>query len=299
MPLRGVSGICQTSSASLFIAVDTRPAGRWMTQAPWSPAMADDIDAPVLTERRDSVLLITLNRPEQRNAVNGALSDGVAAALDELDDDDGLRSAVLTGAGNGFCAGMDLKAFVAGETPVASSDRGFAGIVQRAAAQADHRGDRGLRGGRRLRDRAGVRPDRRRARREARHPRGQALAGRRRRRAAAPAAAHPVPRRDGAGAHRRPDQRRARARARARQPPGRAGRGGRRRARARRGDRAPTARSRSRPPSAILARQRDWTEEEFWAAPGRDRRPGVRLRGRARGRDRLRREARPPVWRGR
>jgi enoyl-CoA hydratase len=62
----------------------------------------------VLTERRDGVLLITLNRPDARNAINLAVAEGVAAALDELDADDELRSGVLTGAGTGFCAGMDL-----------------------------------------------------------------------------------------------------------------------------------------------------------------------------------------------
>ena len=86
-------------------------------------------EAPVLTERRDNVLVITLNRPEVRNAVNKDLSDGVAAALDELDGDDSLAIAVMTGAGNGFCAGMDLKAFAAGQTPWHET-RGFAGIVQ-------------------------------------------------------------------------------------------------------------------------------------------------------------------------
>ena len=86
-------------------------------------------EAPVLTERRDNVLLITLNRPEVRNAVNKAVSDGVAGALDELDGDDALSIAVITGAGNGFCAGMDLKAFAAGQTPWHET-RGFAGIVQ-------------------------------------------------------------------------------------------------------------------------------------------------------------------------
>src|SRR3954463_3076588 len=89
-------------------------------------------DQPVLTERRDNVLLITLNRPEARNAVNLALAEGVAAALDELDADDGLSVGILTGAGNGFSAGMDLKGFVTGERPWVG-DRGFAGIVQRAS----------------------------------------------------------------------------------------------------------------------------------------------------------------------
>jgi enoyl-CoA hydratase len=89
-------------------------------------------DEPVLTERRDGVLLITLNRPEARNAVNLALAEGLAAALDELDDSSDLGAGVLTGAGKGFSAGMDLKAFVAGERPWVG-DRGFAGIVQRAS----------------------------------------------------------------------------------------------------------------------------------------------------------------------
>src|SRR3954468_12354415 len=86
----------------------------------------------VLTERRDRVLLITLNRPEARNAVNLPIAEGIAAGLDELDADDGLTVGILTGAGGGFCAGMDLKAFVTGERPWVG-DRGFAGIVQRGS----------------------------------------------------------------------------------------------------------------------------------------------------------------------
>jgi enoyl-CoA hydratase len=86
----------------------------------------------VLSERRERVLLITINRPEQRNAVNAAVAEGIAAALDELDADPDLSVGVLTGAGKGFCAGMDLKAFVAGERPH-TEERGFAGIVQRPA----------------------------------------------------------------------------------------------------------------------------------------------------------------------
>jgi enoyl-CoA hydratase len=89
--------------------------------------------APVLlSERRGNVLLITLNRPEVRNAVNGALAAGVAGALDELDEDDDLSVGILTGAGGFFCAGMDLGAFVRGESPW-FGDRGFAGIAQRSA----------------------------------------------------------------------------------------------------------------------------------------------------------------------
>jgi enoyl-CoA hydratase len=87
-------------------------------------------DQAVLTERRDGVLLITINRPDARNAVNLAVAEGIAAALDALDDDGELAVAVLTGAGKGFSAGMDLKGFVAGERPWVA-DRGFAGIVRR------------------------------------------------------------------------------------------------------------------------------------------------------------------------
>jgi enoyl-CoA hydratase len=76
--------------------------------------------------------LITLNRPEVRNAVNAALAEGVGNALEELDADDGLSVGVLTGAGGFFCAGMDLGAFVKGESPW-FGDRGFAGIAQRSA----------------------------------------------------------------------------------------------------------------------------------------------------------------------
>lgn len=69
----------------------------------------------VLTEIRDRVLLITLNRPDAMNAINGALSAGLVAAVDELDNDPTLTAGVLTGNGRGFCAGMDLKAFARGE----------------------------------------------------------------------------------------------------------------------------------------------------------------------------------------
>jgi enoyl-CoA hydratase len=86
----------------------------------------------VLTERRDNVLLITIDRPEVRNAVNAAVAAGIAHALDELDREDSLSVGVLTGAGGFFCAGMDLGAFVQGESPY-FGDRGFAGIAQRAS----------------------------------------------------------------------------------------------------------------------------------------------------------------------
>ncbi len=89
-------------------------------------------EQPVLTERRGNVLVITLNRPAVRNAVNAALAAAVAGALEELDADEGLSVGVLTGAGGFFSAGMDLGAFVRGESPW-FGDRGFAGIAQRSA----------------------------------------------------------------------------------------------------------------------------------------------------------------------
>ncbi|MGA8364143.1 MAG: crotonase/enoyl-CoA hydratase family protein [Solirubrobacteraceae bacterium] len=88
----------------------------------------------VVTERRDSTLLITIDRPEVRNAVNAAVAEGIAGALEELDSDDALSVGILTGAGGFFCAGMDLGAFVKGESPW-FGDRGFAGIAQRASVK--------------------------------------------------------------------------------------------------------------------------------------------------------------------
>jgi enoyl-CoA hydratase len=71
----------------------------------------------VLTEARGRVLLITLNRPDQMNAVNTDLAQGLVAAVAQLDGTPEFTAGVLTGAGRGFCAGMDLKAFAAGGPP--------------------------------------------------------------------------------------------------------------------------------------------------------------------------------------
>ena len=86
----------------------------------------------VLTEVRGPVLLITINRPEARNSISKATAEAMAAALDRLDSDRELAVGVITGAGKGFSAGMDLKGFAAGEFPTVG-DRGFAGIAQRSA----------------------------------------------------------------------------------------------------------------------------------------------------------------------
>lgn len=88
----------------------------------------------VLTEQHDGTLVITLNRPEAKNAVNLALAESLAAAIDELESNDALRVGVLTGAGGSFCSGMDLKAFVSGETPYVEG-RGFAALTEYRAAK--------------------------------------------------------------------------------------------------------------------------------------------------------------------
>ena len=88
-----------------------------------------DHDDVLLTEQRDHTLLITINRPEARNALNGAVARAMAAALDRLDEDDDLRVAVLTGAGGTFSSGMDLKGFLTGDLPLVEG-RGLAGLTE-------------------------------------------------------------------------------------------------------------------------------------------------------------------------
>jgi enoyl-CoA hydratase len=83
----------------------------------------------VLTERRDGILVITINRPGQKNAMTLAGAHIIARAVDELDASPDLLAAVLTGAGGTFCAGMDLKRFADGERP-ALPGRGFGGLVE-------------------------------------------------------------------------------------------------------------------------------------------------------------------------
>lgn len=79
------------------------------------------------TERRGHVLIVSINRPKARNAVTREVAEGIADAMDELDNDPQLRVAILTGAGGTFSAGMDLKAALAGE-PASVRGRGFGGI---------------------------------------------------------------------------------------------------------------------------------------------------------------------------
>lgn len=88
----------------------------------------------VRVERQGAALVMTIDRPAQRNAVNRAVSLAMAAALDELDADPALRVGIVTGAGGNFCSGMDLKAFVDGERPELEG-RGFAGVTERGPAK--------------------------------------------------------------------------------------------------------------------------------------------------------------------
>ena len=84
----------------------------------------------VLTSEQDGILVVTINRPEAKNAMTKAAAEGIAAAMDRLDSDDSLRVGILTGAGGTFCSGMDLKGFLRGESP-SIEGRGFGGIVQK------------------------------------------------------------------------------------------------------------------------------------------------------------------------
>jgi enoyl-CoA hydratase len=83
----------------------------------------------VLVEHIDRIAIITINRPRARNAINYAVSAGVARALEELDERADLTVGIITGAGGTFSSGMDLKAFLAGET-VSVEGKGLAGLTR-------------------------------------------------------------------------------------------------------------------------------------------------------------------------
>lgn len=82
-----------------------------------------------LVDIQDGVIVITINRPEAKNAMNKQAAEIIADAMDQLDGNDDLRVGIVTGAGGTFCSGMDLKGFLKGEMPIAKG-RGFAGFVQ-------------------------------------------------------------------------------------------------------------------------------------------------------------------------
>ncbi|MEV0967069.1 crotonase/enoyl-CoA hydratase family protein [Microtetraspora glauca] len=83
----------------------------------------------VLVEVDGAVAVVTINRPKARNAINGPVARGIAAAMDELDERTDISAIVLTGAGGTFCAGMDLKGFLTGDMPVVAG-RGFGGLTE-------------------------------------------------------------------------------------------------------------------------------------------------------------------------
>jgi enoyl-CoA hydratase len=88
-----------------------------------------DQSTDLLVEERGRVLVLTMNRPEAKNAMSMAMAHQIAEALEMFDSRPDLSVAVITGAGGTFCAGMDLKGFARGERPVVEG-RGFAGLVQ-------------------------------------------------------------------------------------------------------------------------------------------------------------------------
>ncbi|MEA3132519.1 MAG: enoyl-CoA hydratase [Gammaproteobacteria bacterium] len=87
------------------------------------------MDSPVHIEQQGEILVVSIDRPRQRNAVNQAVSTAIAGALDRLDQEPELRVGILTGRGGTFCAGMDLRAFLAGERPEIEN-RGFGGLTE-------------------------------------------------------------------------------------------------------------------------------------------------------------------------
>mgnify|MGYP006185766711 FL=1 len=90
--------------------------------------MSETAAPEVLTEVEDGVLIVTINRPEAKNAMTKAAAEGIAAAMERLDNDDDLRVGIITGAGGTFCSGMDLKGFLRGESPSVEG-KGFGGVV--------------------------------------------------------------------------------------------------------------------------------------------------------------------------
>ena len=156
----------------------------------------------VLYEARGRIGLITLNRPEARNAVNGDVAAGLEAAIDQLEDDPSVWVGILTANTEGqerpvFCAGADLKAINAGQAGSLNTQRGgFAGFVYRERTQARDRRRRRSGDGRRMRDRARRRSGRGHHPLGVRARRGQAQPDRRRRRIVPPPTRHrPRPRR--------------------------------------------------------------------------------------------------------
>jgi len=96
-----------------------------------------EVDVAVVEiERRGTIALVTLNRPEARNAISPEVSRAMAGVLDECEDDSAVRAVVITGAGEVFCAGADLKVIASGRgADITKVKGGFAGLVQRDLAK--------------------------------------------------------------------------------------------------------------------------------------------------------------------
>ena len=121
-----------------------------------------ELTEAVTFEVRGHYAVITINRPEARNAVNGAVANGIEAGIDRLEDDDDLWVGIVTGVPPVFCAGADLKEINSGNAAGLQTKRGgFGGIATRERDEADHRRRRRPGPRRRHRDRARLRPRRR------------------------------------------------------------------------------------------------------------------------------------------
>ena len=88
----------------------------------------------VMVDIAEGVMTITMNRPQAKNAMNKSMAEGISAAIDEFEANADIRVAILTGNGGTFCSGMDLKGFLAGETPSVPG-RGFGGISHYSPAK--------------------------------------------------------------------------------------------------------------------------------------------------------------------
>lgn len=84
----------------------------------------------ILTDIQDGFIIVTINRPDAKNAMTKAAAEGIRAAMEQLDNDDSLNAGILTGAGGTFCSGMDLKGFLRGESPMVPG-YGFGGITEK------------------------------------------------------------------------------------------------------------------------------------------------------------------------
>ena len=96
--------------------------------------MSEDLSNELLVSVEDGVMVMTMNRPQAKNAMNKNMSELISAAIDRFEADAEIRVAILTGNGGTFCSGMDLKGFLAGETPTVPG-RGFGGLTQYTPAK--------------------------------------------------------------------------------------------------------------------------------------------------------------------